>query len=557
MKFQNYPAEAYRDLKQMLHQVAQKHPTKAAFLQKAEETYRACRYEKYEADVNGLGEALLQMGLGGGRILLVGQNCYRWAVAFMAIACGVGTVVPVDHELTHGELRGVARYAEADAVICEDRLARVFATKEKRMRVIPLSQLNLLVKQGRERIRAGARSYLDCAIDPDAMCAMVFSSGTWGEMRGVMLSHRNLCFAVAEMRCMVAIEARDVFLSVLPLHHIYECVCGFLCPLSCGCTVAFAESVEQMGKNMREVSPTVMLCVPAVLEGMYRRVWEQITAHGAEARVKRLIEVTNALPNPKLSLAAKQKSFAPLHRVFGGKLRLLISGGAAASVEALNGLRDLGIPALQGYGMTECASVIALNRDTHYRNDSAGLPTPNALLDIADMQEDGLGEIRYRGDSVMLGYYRMPRRTAEVLRDGWFYTGDLGYFDEDGFLHVMGRAQNVIALSDGRKILPEVLERLLCRSPYIKEAVVLSHRREGAEGPEPMAILCPNPERIAEDHGGETSDELVELLIRRALAETNSELSVYQRINDFQIRHDPLPKNATGKIKRHELVEQV
>ena len=186
-----------------------------------------------------------------------------------------------------------------------------------------------------------------------------------------------------------------------------------------------------------------MLCVPAILETMYRRVWERISAHGAEARVKRLIEVTNALPNPKLSLAAKQKSFAPLHKVFGGKLRLLISGGALASAEVLDGLRDLGIPTLQGYGMTECASVIALNRDTLYRSDAAGLPTPNTLLDIANMQEDGLGEIRYRGDSVMLGYYRMPKRTAEVLRDGWFYTGDLGYFDEDGFLHVMGRVQEL------------------------------------------------------------------------------------------------------------------
>ena len=443
MKFQNYPVESFGDLKQMLRRVAERNPNKTAFLQKAEGAYRSCRYGKYLGDVNGLGEALLQMGLGGCRILLVGPNCYRWAVAFMAITCGVGTVVPVDRELTLGEMRGVARYAEADAVICEDRLARVFATKGKRTTVIPFSRLNEMVKQGRARIKAGARSYLDRSIDPDAMCAIMFSSGTWGEMRGVMLSHRNLCFAISQMRCMVFIEESDVFLSVLPMHHIYECVCGFLCPLSCGSAVAFAEGMEQMSKNMQEVSPTVMLCVPVILETMYRRVWEQISAHGAEAHVKRLIEVTNALPNPKLSLAAKQKGFAPLHKVFGGKLRLLISGGALASAEVLDGLRDLGIPTLQGYGMTECASVIALNRDTLYRSDAAGLPTPNTLLDIANMQDDGLGEIRYRGDSVMLGYYRMPKRTAEVLRDGWFYTGDLGYFDEDGFLHVMGRVQEL------------------------------------------------------------------------------------------------------------------
>ena len=560
MKFQNYPVEEFCDLKQMLRQVAEKHPNKTVFMQKVEGVYRSCRYDKYQADVNGLGEELLRMGLEGSRILLVGANCYRWAVAFMSIICGVGTVVPVDRELSPAELRGAARYAEASAVICDDSLAHVFASMEDTLRVIPFSRLNLLVKRGRERVKEGARQYLDHPIDPNAMHAILFSSGTWGEMRGVMLSHRNLCFAISEMRRMVSIEEQDVFLSVLPLHHIYECVCGFLCPMSCGGSVAFAESVEKLGKNLREVSPTVMLCVPAVLEGMYRRVWGQIVSQGAETRVKRLVEVTNALPNPKLSLSAKQKSFAPLHKVFGGRLRLIITGGAEASVEALDGMRDLGIPTLQGYGMTECASVIALNRDTRYKSDAAGLPTPNSLLDIADMQEDGLGEIRYRGDSVMLGYYRMPRRTAKVLRNGWFYTGDLGYFDEDGFLRVVGRAQNAIVLSDGRKILPEAQERLLCKSPYIKEAAVIPCRREGADAPELVAVLCPDPQQIEEsvsqeNFTNEQAEAQTALLMRRALAEVNGELPPHQRIREFVIRREGLPKTAIGKIKRRELIE--
>ena len=554
MKFQNYPVERHGDLKQMLRQVAMENPNKTAFLQKVDGVYHACRYGKFYADVNGLGTELTEMGLRGARILLVGRNCYQWAVAFLAVACGVGTVVPIGETLSRGEMLELARYSEASAVICADGLAERFSEEGTLLRTIPFSALKNLVRRGRQRIREGNRKYQDLTVDPNAMCAMLFSSGTWGEKRGVMLSHSNLCFSVSEMRRMVLIDGSDLFLSVLPMHHVYQCVCGFLCPISCGATVAFAEGLRQMGKNMQEVRPTVLLCVPAVLEGMFRRMKEHIYACGEENRIKRVVDVTNALPNSKLSLAAKQKSLAALHRMFGGNLRLIISGGSSASAEAIKGFRDLGILTLQGYGMTECASVIALNRDTCHRDDAAGLPTPNALLDLANMQEDGVGEIRYRGDSVMLGYYRMPKRTAEVLRDGWFYTGDLGYFDADGFLYVVGRAQNVIELSDGRKLFPEALERLLCRSPYVKDAAVIPFREEGADGVIPLALLCPDGERIAEETGESDPKPRAELLMRRVLAEVNGELLPYQRIQRLEIRWDALPKTPTGKIKRAELM---
>ena len=550
MKYQNYPVECYDDLKQMLKQVAEKYPNRTAFLQKEEGALRAYRYGRYNADVNGLGTALTEMGLRDSRILLMGKNCYLWAVAYMAVINGVGVVMPVNSELSERELLATADYAQADAVICADEIFSKLVGLEKRIRVIPFSVLTSLIRRGRQRIKSGDKGYLNAKIHPNAPCTMMFSSGTWGEMRGVMLSHRNLCFGVSEMRRMVQVGEGDVFLSVLPMHHIYECTCGFLCPLSCGASVAFSEGLERIGVNLREVSPTVMICVPAILEGMYRRVWEQIRRHGAEARVKRIIDVTNAIPNPKLQLSAKQKSFAPLHKVFGGKLRLLITGGATASAEAVGGFRDLGILALQGYGMTECAPVIALNRDTLYRDGAAGLPTPNALLDIVDMQEDGIGEIRYRGDGMMLGYYRMPKRTQAVIRDGWFYTGDLGYLDEDGFLYVLGRAENVITLSDGRKILPEEIEGLLCRSPYIKEAVVVANGQENGEIPHLMALLCPDRERIAETYGVDENGEQTKLLMRRVLAEVNGTLPAYKRIESFLLRPEGFPKTATGKIKR-------
>ena len=218
-----------------------------------------------------------------------------------------------------------------------------------------------------------------------------------------------------------------------------------------------------------------MICVPSMLDGMYHRLWKHLEERRAADQVRRMIAVTNSIPNMKSKLNAKRMAFSSIHNSFGGKLRLLISGGSQATSDTVKGFRDLGISVLQGYGITECSPVIALNRDTCFKDDSVGLCTPNALLDIADMQEDGVGEIRYRGDGVMVGYYQRPELTREVIHDGWFYTGDMGYLDEDGFLYVTGRKQNAIALSDGQKIFPEELERILCRSAYVKESVVVGY----------------------------------------------------------------------------------
>ncbi len=554
MKYRNYPVECYDDLKQLLKASVDKYRTNTAFLQKEKGAYRAYSYGKFYADVNGLGAELLSMDLTGKRILLMGENSYEWVTSYMAVVCGGGVIVPLNPALSTREAIEITDFTEAAAVICADALCPKF--DRANLTVIPFSSLDERIRSGKQRIRQGDRRYLRLDVDSTAVCALMFTSASGVESRGVMLSHRNLCFNITEMRSMVLIGAEDLFLSVLPLHHIYECTCGFLCPLSAGCAVAFSEGLEFLGKNLKEVCPTVMNCVPAMLDGMYRRIREQIRAKGAEGRVRRIIDVTNSLPNLNVQLAAKQKSLSALHRGFGGRLRLMLSGGSIGSEETLKGLRDLGFLVLQGYGATECAPVMALNRDTCFRDTSAGLPTPNALLDIADMQEDGIGEIRYRGDSVMLGYFRMPRRTKEVIRDGWYYTGDVGYIDEDGFLHVLGRLQNVIVTSDGKKIFPEELEALLCRSLAVKEAVVVPVRKNGDGEPCITALIHPDMEQISAQYGADVTREQTELLLRRAVAEVNGTLPDYKRLNAFLLRETEFPKTPTRKIKRVGLADE-
>ncbi len=556
-KIQNYPTIVYRDLKELLRCSAETFGDKTLFMQKEGGVYRNLSFREYESDVNALGTQLLARGFGGKRIIVTGENCCAWVTAYMAVICGVGTIVPVDKEIPAEEIANIARISEAAAVIYSPKYEEKIGAIDAGVERIPFDALGEWISAGRERLQNGDRSYLDVEIDPNTVSSLIFTSGTTGVSKGVMLSHRNICFNLSEMCQMVYIDDKDLFLSVLPLHHAYECTCGFLCQLYRGSTVAFSEGLRYITKNMQEVHPTMILCVPLLLDTMYRKVWATIRKNGLEKKVRTMIKVTNAIPGEKARMAAKRRIFKAIHASFGGKLRMLIAGGAAVDPEVLQGLRDLGIQALQGYGLTECAPLAALNRDTFYNDASAGLATPNALLDVYDMQEDGTGEIRYKGDNIMLGYYQMPELTAEVIRDGWFYTGDLGYLDKDGFLHITGRKKNVIVTSNGKNIFPEELETYLCRTPYVKEAIVVGFLNPKKKDYDIVAILHPDTEHLEETFGKDWTEGQLDAELRRAVAEVNGIVQSYKRIETFVVRADEFPKNASRKIKRAGLADSV
>ncbi len=549
-KTQNYPVEIYDNLKEMLNKSTETYGEKTLFMQKENGAYRNISYNAYRDDVNALGTELLARGLGGKRIIVSGENCYSWVTAYMAVICGVGVVVPVDKEIPAEEIANIAKVSEAAAIIYSSKYEAKIAGVDASVARISFDQLPELIKAGKEKLAAGEDAYLKVEIDSSALSSLIFTSGTTGVSKGVMLSQHNICFNLSEMCQMVYIGPKDIFLSVLPLHHAYECTCGFLCQIYRGCTVAFSEGLRYITKNMQEVHPTMILCVPLLLETMYNKVWANIRKNGLEKKVRAMIKITNAIPGEKARMAAKKKIFAAVHKSFGGSLRLLISGGAAVDPKILQGLRDLGISALQGYGLTECAPLAALNRDTFYNDASAGLATPNSLLDIYDMQDDGTGEIRYKGENIMMGYYQMPELTAEVIRDGWFFTGDLGYLDKDGFLHITGRKKNVIVTSNGKNIFPEELETYLCRTPYVKEAVVVGYMNAKKKDYDIVALLHPDYERVEETFGKNYTKDQLETEMKSAVAEVNGIVQSYKRLEMFIIREEEFPKNASRKIKR-------
>ncbi len=553
-KYKNYEVRPIENLKEMLYTSAATWPEKNAFLEKRDGVYEGITFNQYLLDVEGLGTELCARGLLGKRVIVTGENCYAWALAYMTVICGLGVVIPVDKEIPPEEIANIANVSEADAVIYsakyEDKIKKI----EKPLDFICFDELSGLCAAGREKINAGDRTYLDLEIDKNEMASLIFTSGTTGVSKGVMLSHHNITFNLTEMCQMIYIGPEDTFLSVLPLHHAYECTCGFLCQIYRGSTIAYCEGLRYIMKNMKEVHPTMILCVPLLIETMYHKIWANIRKNGMEKMVKKALAASNA--SRKIGIDLRKKLFSEIHETFGGKLRMMIAGGAAVDPDILKGLRDFGILAVQGYGLTECAPLAAVNRDKFYCDSSAGLATPNATLEIVDAAEDGTGDIRFKGDNIMLGYYKAPELTAEVIVDGWLYTGDLGFIDKDGFLHITGRRKNVIVTANGKNIFPEELETYLSRNPYVLESVVVGVPDETGRDYDIVAMILPDRERLDEENPDGYSEELVREKLTEAVKQANSMVQQYKRIKKFLVRSEEFPKNTSKKIKRAGLLEE-
>ncbi len=549
-KYRNYEVPSYGTLKKMLGTSVEKFADRPVFHEKIDGAWRMRTYREYGEDVNALGTELLARGFGGKRVIVTGVNCYAWVVTYMAVICGIGVIVPVDKEIPAEELANIAQVSEASLVIYGPKSAEKVEAVDPAIERYSFAKLDELIRSGKRRMAEGDRSYLDAIIDPDVMSALIFTSGTTGVSKGVMLSHHNLCFDIYEARQMLYCGEKDVCLSVLPLHHVYECTVGFLAQLWSGSSVAFSEGVRYISRNMQEVHPTIVLCVPLLLETLYHKLWLNIRKNGLEGKVRAMIKATNAIPGERARMLAKKSVFRAIHKNFGGRLRIMASGGASIDPEILRGLRDLGLLAIQGYGLTECSPIAAVNRDTYYRDSSAGLAMPNVLLDIYDVQDDGTGEIRLRGDNVMLGYYNMPELTEEVKRDGWFYTGDLGYLDADGFLHITGRKKNVIVTANGKNVFPEELETYLCRNPFVAEAVVVGVMNEKKKDLDVVALIYPSRAHFEEIYGKTYTDEQVNAELTRAVDAVNATVQSYKRMVRFVVVAEEFPKNTSRKIKR-------
>lgn len=560
-----YEVRKISDLRDMLISSSELFGDKAAFLHKPKGTdkYIPISYKQYKSDVDAFGTALISLGLMGKRIALISETRYEWVTAYLSTVNGVGVTVPLDKELPADEIRSLFTRSESTAVIFSN------STKEKvlaaaqgvdSLKILinmddeePDSKIlsfSTLLKNGHELVDTGDRSFLDAEIDVEAMSMLLFTSGTTEQSKAVMLSHQNVAANLMAMCSMLYIGPDDIFLSILPIHHTYECTCGFLCQMYRGTTVAFCEGLRHIQKNLKECHATVMLGVPLIFEAMYKRIWDQVAKNpDTMKKLKFAIKLNNFLKVFKIDLS--KKLFAALHDNFGGNLRLFISGAAGIDPNIAKGFRDLGISLVQGYGLTECAPIAALNRDVDFKDDAAGLPLPGLTMEVVDKNSDGIGEVRVKGPNVMLGYYKNEEATRAVLKDGWFYTGDLGFMDEDGFVHLTGRKKNVIVTKNGKNIFPEEIETLLNRSPYVLESMVVGKESKDAGELTVHAVIVPNQENVAAELGENAPEEKVQSLFDNVIKEVNHQLVLYKYIKSFTLRETEFVKTTTKKVKRY------
>lgn len=554
-----------RDIRDMVLSSVEIYKDKPAFWvkQKDKEGYQPISYNRLKEDMNALGTALIDLGLKGKRIAVIGENRYEWAVSYLAVVAGTGIVVPIDKELPPNEITGLVKRAEVEAIIFSGNnytaINAVYENYGKNIIYINMDGLktengiiayNDLILKGKDLVNKGDTRFINAEINPEEMSILLFTSATTDRSKAVMLSHKNICTNLMAMATMIYIDPSDIFFSVLPLHHTYECTCGFLCPLYLGASIAYCEGLRHIQKNLQESKATVMLGVPLIFEAMYKRIWEQAKKNGLDKKLKMGIKISNFLK--KFNIDITRKLFAPIHDNFGGNIRLFISGAAAINPAISKGFRDLGISFYQGYGLTECSPIVTVNSDIAFKDDAAGLPVPGVEIRIDQPGENGIGEIVVKGDNVMLGYYGDPNATAEVLKDGWFYTGDLGYIDEDGFLHITGRKKYVIVTKNGKNIYPEEIESLLNESAYIKESMVYG-KEDPKEGDVIVsAAIVPDFDKIRDEYGGRmlTQDEIREL-IHNEIKLVNKKLVNYKHIKNFIIRENEFAKTTTRKIKRY------
>ncbi len=548
-----YSTQKIYNLREMLENSVALYGRRPAFLQKEDGVYRPYNYTCFQNDVFALGTALCERGFGGKRIIVTGENCYAWCLSYMSTVCGGGVIVPVDKEIPGEEIANIASLSEASLILHSPKMAQKLADAKVSVPCICFDEFPLLIDRGLELMAEGNTDYTDLSIDIDAMCALIFTSGTTGVSKGVMLSQRNLCHTLTQLGRMIYIHEYDRALSVLPLHHVYECTCGFLYPLSRGASIAFSEGVRYIMKNVKEVTPTKILCVPLLIETMYRKIRSNIRKKDIEGKVDNLIKLTDKIQPYSARMAAKKKVFKEIHDSFGGKLDLLICGGAPIDPEIIRGMRGFGLNIIQGYGLTESSPLAAVNRDCYFNDRSAGLVLPEGALKIFEPAEDGTGEICYRGDNVMLGYYQRPDLTAEVKKNGWLHTGDIGYIDGNGFLIITGRKKNVIIRANGKNVFPEELESYLCRHAIIGEVVVLAMMNQKKKDYDIVAVVRPDEEIAREPLGKDYSAEALEAAVGEAVQAVNDLVQTYKRMDLFLILEEEFPKNSSKKIKRFEV----
>ena len=563
--YPRYVVPTISSVQDMLFRSAKVYGDKLALEDLTDTPISSVTFRQLSEYVIRFGKALFEIGLKErDHIAVIGENRVQWSLTYLTSMCFNLVVVPIDKNLNQNEILNIIHESEVKAVIFSDSYEPLM--KEKRDSLLNLKYyINMDSKEHKEGIlsmpkmiekQTGSIEKLPI-VNPDAMAEIIFTSGSLGRAKGVMLSQKNIASNLMAMTSMIKIVPEDRFLSVLPIHHKYECTCGLLCPLYAGASAHYARSLKTVVDDLQKVKATILLGVPLLYDKMFKKIHKGIQEDKLKSKiVPPLISLTNIFESFGWK-SSKKLIFKELHHKFGGHIRLFIAGGAAPDPKVAKGLRELGFNFVQGYGLTETAPIVALNRLYSFKDNAAGLPLPGLQVIINIPNESGTGEIYIKGNTVMLGYYKNQKLTDEAFDDGWFKTGDIGFFDDDGFLHINGRQKNVIISKTGENVFPEEIEDILNRNLFVQESMVYGEQDEKHTEIIAVQIVTDAEAFIeySEKNNVKITPELVNEIISEAVKGTNKELPVLKQIRKFHIRDSEFEKTTTQKIKRY-LIKQ-
>ena len=562
-------ATKFENIKEIIYNSVKMYPNHVAFVTKKIKEkgieYKNTTYKKMLDEINALGSALYKLGLKGKRVAICGRNRYEWAISHLSCLLGGMCSVPLDKELQVEELEDSLVRSKAEAIVFDEKYEeKINIIKENgktNVKVyICMSKLkdfiNVpdLIEEGTEIIKSGNKDYIDCEIDSHAMSILLFTSGTTSKSKAVMLAQYGIAVNVYNMQLVEDIRDTDVNIAFLPFHHIFGSTC-MIVMLACGVKTVFTDGLRYIQQNLKEYKVSVFVGVPLLVDKMYENIEKEI----AKQNKTKLIEIAKGLSNCllKLHIDIRRKLFKQVIDGLGGEMRFVISGGAPLDKRTENGFNDLGIKMVQGYGLTETSPVIAAENFKQVKYGSVGIPLKDVQVEIVNKDDKGIGEIRVKGPNVMLGYYENEEATKEVLKDGWFYTGDLGYIDKKGFLFITGRQKDMIVLKNGKKVFPEELETLVNRIYEVEECFVFGMPEEDDKSKIKVAIkVVYNKDKVKEKFGDISEDDLYKNIWNQ-IKEVNKTLPPYKYIKHMILTDKPLIKTTTQKIKRKEEIKTV
>ena len=555
------------DLKDMLNKSGKEFGEKIAYKIKIEKgKYKTFTHKEVRKMINNLGTKLIDMGLKNKRIAIIGENRYEWEIAYLAVVCGVGIVVPLDKSLPKNELEKVIERSEVEAIFYsgkyEETLKNIVNRGIGKIKTLISMDLNEhkegiysqkeLINIGEKLIEKGDRRYLDAKIEAEKMSIMLFTSGTTSDAKIVALSHKNIVSNLMDIASTLDINSNDIFLSFLPIHHVFECTVGFLFALYKGAQTVFCDGIRYIVDNLLEYKVTVMASVPAIYERIFKIIRKDIEEKG---NLEEILEKEETLENSTMD--EKKKAFKEIHDMLGGNIRWLISGAASLDKSIEEKYRKLGLNLVQGYGLTETSPVIAIGNKKYYKVGSIGKTVPSVEAKVINTDKENVGELIVKGPNIMLEYLNNKEATKKAIVDGWFHTGDLARIDDEGYIFICGRKKSVIVLKNGKNIYPEEMENLLNRIEVIEESFIFGKQlSEDKENIKIFAKIVYNEEIVKNAYKVQTFEEIHDEISKK-IKEINKLMPSYKAIRGFILTTEPLIKTTTNKIKREQNLAKI